>query len=109
MKENSNVYHKIVSVSSKGVVLENDSGRKFIDFKNCGKQHDGENGDTKRRKCVAARNVMNFEFIFYTVPPTKLVLKKNFFQRIFSGSSFSDFVDLKKTIEKYGYSTFDLS
>lgn len=49
-------------------------------------------------------------FTFYTRPKISVVFKKHLFETLISGKTAVDrFWELQKTINKYGYTSYDLS
>lgn len=100
---------EIVNINGFGITAK--SGKKDVKicFDECAKNYANENSLDKSR-CVATRNISKLTFTFYTNPKTKVVFKKHFLKILFSGrSAVSKFFELQKAINKYGYTSYDLS
>lgn len=99
----------IAGVSANGISLKN---MKFINFRECAYNFSSINGGSG--KCVAERDITgsNPYFAFYTAPKTTHVffLRKGKICEFFSRKNTEKrFRILKKKIESYGFSTYDLS
>ena len=103
------MHYKIVEINSTGIALRYNDSDKFICFEECAKNFASENS-LGTSKCVAVRDITKLIFIFYSNPKTTIVFKKHSLKNIFSGkSAVSQFLELQKMINQYGYTTYDLS
>ena len=106
---NSIILQEIVDINSSGLTLKHESANIFICFNDCAENYANEKS-LETSKCVATRDITNLTFTFYTNPKTKVVFKKHFLKDLLSGkSAVRKFLDLQKTINKYGYTSYDLS
>ena len=81
----------------------------MINFEECAKNYAKENS-LENSRCVATRDITKLTFTFYTQPKIGLVFKKHFFKDLVSGkSAVSKFLELQKAINKYGFTSYDLS
>ena len=100
---------EIVNINSFGITAKSGKKDAKICFDECAKNYANENSLEKSR-CVATRDITKLTFTFYTYPKTKVVFKKHFLKNLFSGrSAVSKFLELQKAINKYGYTSYDLS
>ena len=97
----------IVRIDEKGITLSAD---RFISFAECARNFRLEKGGGKT--CVGERDVTDLSFAFYTAPhPTviKFFPKGKLPLPFAKTKTTSRFLLLQKQIEKYGYSTYDMS
>lgn len=100
---------KLLDVSEQGIVIECGKEEVSISFADCVKNFSTETGKGSGT-CVAARDVTELTFTFYTDPKTIVSVKKGFFQTLLTGkTAYERFSELRKAIEKAGYSSYDLS
>ena len=96
---------KIVDINSTGMLLKERGSLCFISFEDCAKNFAIENS-LKKTKCVATRNIENLTFTFYANKKIKVVFKRRFFAR---KSAVNKFMELQKLLDKYGYTSYDLT
>lgn len=100
---------EIVNINSSGITVKSGKTDIKICFDECAKNYANENS-LENSRCVATRDITKLTFTFYTHPKIKVVFKKHFFKDLFSGrSAVSKFLELQKAINKYGYTSYDLS
>lgn len=100
---------EIVNINGFGITAKSGKEDVEICFDECAKKYANENSLEKSR-CVATRDISKLTFTFYTNPKTQVVFKKHFLKNLFSGrSAVSKFFELQKAINKYGYTSYDLS
>ena len=100
---------EIVHINSSGITVKSGKTDIKICFEECVKNYANEN-DLENSRCVATRNITKLTFTFYTQPKISVVFKKHFFIDLFSKkSAVSKFLELQKAINKYGYTSYDLS
>lgn len=100
---------EILDINGYGLTIKYNKSDAFISFDECAKNYANENS-LKNSRCVATRDMTKLTFTFYTQPKIKVVFKKHFFKDLFSGrSAVSKFLELQKAINKYGYTSYDLS
>lgn len=93
---------KVISMDRQGAVFIIDGERKEVSFEECAKNFKIINAGAHR--CVAARDITKFCFIFYSEPRLTVTISGiTRFQRT------RKFHDLQKQILKNGYTTFDMS
>lgn len=103
------ICHEVVDINSKGITLKYRNSNVFIEFEECARNYAKQNF-LNSSKCVAVRDITALTFIFYTCPKTKMVFKKNFLTSLFTGkSAVSKFMDLQNSINRFGFTSFDLS
>lgn len=103
------ICYEIVTINKKGITLKTRESNIYVDFGECVKNFAHENS-LEESRCVATRDITNLTFTFYTDTKVTLVFKRNFFKELLSGkTAASRFLDLKKDINNYGYTTYDLS
>lgn len=97
----------IVLIDEKGITLSADG---FISFAECARNFRlGRGGGGT---CVGERDVTDLSFVFYTAPHPTVIsfFQKGKFSLPFAKTkAASRFLQLQKQIEKYGYSTYDMS
>ena len=99
----------IVSIDSTGITVKNGEADVVINFEECAKNYAKENS-LENSRCVATRDITKLTFTFYTQPKIRVVFKKHFFKDLVSGkSAVSKFLELEKSINKCGYTSYDLS
>lgn len=100
---------KIVDINYSGITVKCGGTNIKIYFDECAKNYADENF-LEAGKCITTRDITKLTFTFYTHPKIKVVFKKHFFKDLFSGrSAVSKFLELQKAINKYGYTSYDLS
>ena len=104
---NDIIYSNIVEINSSGLVVKQNNSDIFICFDECAKNY-AKTNFLKTSNCVADRDITKLTFTFYTNPKIKVVFKKRLLKNIFVKKS-KQFIILQKEINKYGYTTFDLS
>lgn len=103
------ICYEIVSINSSGIIVKNRKKDIKICFDECVKNYANENS-LENSRCVATRDITRLTFTFYTQPKIRVVFKKHFFKDLFLGkSAVSKFLELQKAINKYGYTSYDLS
>ena len=103
------VCFEIVNINSLGITAKRGKTDIKICFNECVKNYANENS-LENSRCVAIRDITKLTFTFYTQPKIRVVFKKHFFKDLFSGkSAVSKFLDLQNAINKYGYTSYDLS
>ena len=103
------ICYELVNIDSSGITVKNSSAEFFISFEECVKNYANENS-LENSRCVATRDITKLTFTFYTQPKIRVVFKKHFFKDLVSGkSAVSKFLELQKAINKYGYTSYDLS
>lgn len=106
---NEIICSEIIDINSSGFILKHKKTSVFISFDECSRNYANEKS-VEMSKCVATRDITKLTFTFYTNPKTEIVFKKNFLKDLFSGkSAVGKFLDLEKIINKYGYTSYDLS
>ena len=106
---NDILYFDVVNINRLGITVTKGKTDINIYFNECAKNYANEN-HLENSRCVATRDVTKLTFTFYTIPKSKIVFKKHFFKDLFSGkSAVSKFLELQKTINEYGYTSYDLS
>lgn len=79
-----------------------------IPLNECARNYSVENNINSL--CVATRDITNLSFVFYMNPKITVVLKKNWFRRLFTGrSAIKLFLDIERAITELGYTSFDLT
>ncbi len=100
---------KIVDISSSGITVKIGERVIRISFDECAENYAEENS-LENSRCVATRDITKMMFTFYTRPKISVVFKKHLFENLISGKTAVDrFWELQKTINKYGYTSYDLS
>lgn len=100
---------EILDINSSGLTIKSSRSDIFISFDECA-QNCADEKSFKKSKCIATRDITKLTFTFYTHPKIRVIFKKHFFKDLFSGNSAADrFLELQKAINKYGYTSFDLS
>ena len=100
---------EIVNINSSGITVKNGKTDIEISFAECAKNYANEKS-LENSRCVATTDITKLTFTFFTHPNIKVVFKKHFFKDLFFGSSaVSKFLELQKAINKYGYTSYDLS
>lgn len=103
------VCSQIVEINQSGITLKNGTSEIFVCFAECAKNFAGEFSKEASR-CVAARDITKRTFIFYTDPKVRLVFKKCFLKGLFTKRALAKkFLELQTAINRYGYTTYDLS
>ena len=102
------ICRKVIDVTQKGVTLECNGEKLYIDFNDCVKNFSLEKRE--KSQCVATRDITTLSFTFYTHPKTKVIFKRNVFNDIIMGKTAkSKFFDMQKSIIEAGYTSYDLS
>jgi len=100
---------EILDVDNSGLTIKCNNSDIFISFAECVKNYANENS-LENSRCVATRDITKLTFTFYTQPKLRVIFKKHFFKDLVSGrSAVNKFLELQKTINKYGYTSYDLS
>ena len=100
---------EIVNINNSGITVKSGKTDIKIFFDECAKNYANENS-LENSRCVATRDITKLTFTFYTQPKIRVIFKKHFFKDLVSGrSAVSKFLELQKTINKYGYTSYDLS
>ena len=100
---------EIVDINRSGVTVKSGKTDIKICFDECAKNYANEKS-LETSRCVATRDITRLTFTFYTHPKIKVVFKKHFLKDLFSGkSAVRKFLELQKAINKYGYTSYDLS
>lgn len=102
-------YQRIINVNKQRIIIRCKEGDVAIFFEECAKNYTYEKLFPNKRHCVGERDITKLEFVFYTNPKTIIMFKKSILNILTFKSPYNDFNNLRKTIEKYGYRTFDLS
>lgn len=98
-------YKDVKAIDSKGIA----TAEIYIDFAECSQNYAAEN-DLPDSRCVAARDVTKKEFVFYTIPKTKLIFDRVSWKDALRGkTAIRQFHDLQKMIVQQGYSSYDNS
>ncbi len=106
---NNIICFEIVNINSSGITVKSGKTDIKIRFDECAKNYANENF-LENSRCVATRDITKLTFTFYTQPKIRVIFKKHFFKDLVSGrSAFSKFLELQKAINKYGYTSYDLS
>ena len=110
MPDISSPYSEVVSINKRGVVVKNKDSQAKIDFEECSKNYANENS-LEVSKCVATRDITTLTFTFYSNPKVVLMFqKRRSLLNIFTEkSAIKQFLELQNLINRYGYSTYDLS
>lgn len=107
--DDSIVCDEILDIDGSGLTIKCNNSDVFINFDECVKNYANENS-LENSRCVATRDITKLTFTFYTQPKIRVVFKKHFFKDLVSGkSAVSKFLELQKAINKYGYTSYDLS
>lgn len=97
---------EVCAVCASGITLKRGKEECFVDFQACAANAPIQKGGN----CVALRNAATLEFAFFTVPPTIVCFQARGWKKRFGGQDGAKrFEDLQAEIEKYGYSTAELS
>lgn len=100
---------EIVNINNSGITVNSGETDIKICFDECAKNYANEKF-LENSCCIATRDITKLTFTFYTQPKIRVVFKKHFFKDLFSGkSAVSKFLELQKAINKYGYTSYDLS
>ena len=106
---------KIDKINSSNILYKSkDVKLHEINFEECSKKFKAEHLCLSCN-CVAERNVIDFSFTFYTLEyKTKILFKKIFIFDIFKtkylrGKRIDRFRHLQLLIQKYGYTSYDVS
>ena len=100
---------EIVNINNSGITVKSGKTDIKICFDECAKNYANENS-LENSRCVATRDITKLTFTFYTQPKIRVIFKKHVFKDLVSGrSAVSKFLELQKTINKYGYTSYDLS
>ncbi len=103
------VYVETVNINSLGITVKSRKTDIEIRFDECAENYAKENS-LENSRCVATRDITKLAFTFYTHPKIIVVFKKRFFKDLLLGkSAVSKFFELQKEINKYGYTSYDLS
>lgn len=94
----------ILKSESNELVLKIDGRNITLDLSKCAANW-SKKTNMKASKCVATRNIIEKSFVFQTESQTKIIFKKRVF---FKNSAKQRFVDLQKTIESAGFTSYDL-
>ena len=106
---NEIVFSELVSVDQFGIKVKNKKTEVFINFEECAKNYANEKL-VEESKCVATRDITRLTFTFYTFPKIKLIFRKHFFKDVLGGKTATGkFMDLQNEINRYGYTSYDLS
>ncbi len=98
-----------VTVNEIGVTIIENGIKTCIRFNECAKNYAKEKS-IQESKCVALRDITKCTFVFYTSPKTILIFKGGVLKYLRCGKTATDkFISLQKEIEKYGYTSYDLS
>lgn len=98
-----------VTVNETGVTIIENGIETCIRFNECARNYAKEKS-IKDSKCVALRDIMKCEYVFYTSPKTVLIFRGGFLKYLKCGKTATDkFMELQKEIENYGYVSYDLS
>ena len=98
------VWYDIISMGSKGILVGNKEKRFYIEFEKC------VQNSLNRGRCVGERDITKKMFIFYTVPRSKVILKKHFWSRLIGEkTATAQFLELQEMIINAGYTSYDLS
>lgn len=90
------------------LVLKIDGRNITLDLSKCATNW-SKKANVKASKCVATRNIIEKSFVFQTEPQTKLIFKNCLWKGDFlKNSAKQRFVDLQKTIESAGFTSYDL-
>lgn len=100
----------ILEITREGITLRTPNGDIKISFSECKQNFAFENSLTESN-CVATRNITIPSFIFFSNPKIEIIFKKkSFLQHLFSVKRpYSEFHELQKTIQRTGYTTYDMS
>lgn len=100
---------EVVNINDSGITVKSGKTNIKICFDECAKNY-AEEKSLKNSRCVAARDITKLTFTFYTDPKISVVFKKHFLKDLFSEkSAVNKFIELQKAINKYGYTSYDLS
>ena len=100
---------EIVNMNRSGITVKSGKTDMKICFEECVKNYANENF-LENSRCVATRDITKLTFTFYTQPKIRVVFKKHFFKDLFSGkSAIRRFLELQEAINRYGYTSYDLS
>lgn len=106
---NDIVCFEVLDINPSGITIKNKNSEIFVCFEECARNYANEKS-LEANKCIATRNITKLTFTFYTDPKSKVVFKKHFIRDLLSGkSAVSRFLELQKAINKYGYTSYDLS
>ena len=106
---NEIVCYNIINIDNFGITLKYKRTDVHIYFDECAKNYANEKF-LEKNKCIATRDITKLTLVFYTTPKTRVIFKKNFLKDLIAGkSAIRKFLDLQQAINKYGYTSFDLS
>ena len=106
---NEIVFSELVSVDQFGIKVKNKKTEVCITFEECAKNYANEKL-VEESKYVATRDITRLTFTFYTFPKIKLIFRKHFFKDVLGGKTATGkFMDLQNEINRYGYTSYDLS
>ncbi len=100
-------------ISKDGAVFKkstkSSSERVYINFADCIRNFCDEFGGNSQT-CVAARDVLNFTFTFYTVPKTVVCFSKGRRRGLLSNHlAAKRFHALQKRLREFGFTTYDMT
>ena len=100
----------ITQITKEGITFKTPKGDMQIIFSECKYNYASENL-LPESNCVATRDVTVPVFTFYSNPKIEVIFKKkSFLINFFSKKTwYLKFFELQKTIQRYGYTTYDLS
>ena len=100
----------IIQITKEGITFKTPNGDMQVTFSECKYNYAFENS-LSESNCVATHDVTVPVFTFYSNPKVEVLFKKkNFLQDLFSKRPWhAKFFELQKTIQKLGYTTYDLS
>ena len=100
---------QLVDINRWGITVNDGKTNIDIFFEECAKNYANEKS-LETSRCVATRDITRLTFVFYSIPKVKIVFKKHFFKDLFSEkSAVNHFLSLQDAINKYGYTSYDLS
>lgn len=105
---NNECYPYSFVVNDSLIILYCHKKKVVIPLSECARNYSVENNINSL--CVATRDITNLSFVFYMNPKIKVVLKENWFRRLFTGrSAIKLFLDIQRAITELGYTSFDLT
>ena len=100
--------NEISEITAQGIALKNGM---YIDFAVCAEVWDKANS-VKNIRCVGESDAMDYSFTFYALPKPIMIkfIPKGKIAEFFSKhNTYKRFYELQKTINEFGYKTYDMS
>ena len=105
----SRMYSSVKKMDKSSITLKEKEAETVIFFSDCVSNYRKTTGRSNSN-CIAFRDINENKFVFFTQPLTILQLrKKRWFNIFWKQKTNSEFVNIQKKIEEYGYCSYDLS